>query len=155
MKILVLGTPFSGTLRIYHMLKLANYDVGHVSVHRDGLVNSVMIIRPQLELKHYLGYDHIYHLVSSPLNTLSQLAALAPHRVGKFTWAEAVWLDTNRYLDIISERRIRVEHMEEDWPATLFKPKGFSRFRLTSKPIRAAVLSDAVRALAIEYGYKI
>src|ERR1700732_2935685 len=109
-KLLVLGTPFSGTLRMYHMLKLANYDVGHISVHRDGLVNSVMIVRPETELKHYLGYDHIYHLVSSPMNTLAQLAALAPTRIGKLAWAERVWLDTNKYLDGISERRIRVEY---------------------------------------------
>jgi len=154
MKILVLGTPFSGAARLCNLLRLAGYHVGNGTVDRDGIVNTLLVTR-DASPKHYLGYEHIFHMVGNPIVVLTRLCTMSPTRAGRFTWAETVYVNTNRYIASIAEARIRIECMDKDWPSILFKPKQFTRYRRMSRPLRAVKLSDDVRRMAKEYGYEL
>jgi hypothetical protein len=151
MKILVLGTPFSGAARMCNTLRLAGYKVGNGTVERDGMVNMILVW-PGISVQHYLGYEHIFHMVSNPITVLARMRSISPPRTNR-NWAEAAYISTNEYIASIAEARIRVDHVEEDWPTALFKPKQFSRYRDNGKPGMPVKLSVAVKQMAKEYGY--
>lgn len=155
MRILALGTMFGGTTRFYNALCAAGYNVGHNAVRPDGMVRCV----PRKDYMFYLsGYDFILHLVCSPSQVLPRLFEEAPmslSRAQRVHYAETQYIEVNRYISSLADKRLRVEYMGEDWPRELYKPAQFTRHRDLCKPRPTIRLNENVRALAREYGYDI
>lgn len=152
MKLLALATPFTGIARIHNMLNDAGYRVGLETMGHDGMIRCMLIG----ELVYMEGWDYIIHVVCNPLHTLDKLKTMSDSRSAKLRWAQSVWADTNSAIAYKATHRLRIEHVKDDWPLQLYKPKKFTRYRYLSRPLAISKIDNSVvLELAKEYGYEL
>lgn len=155
MRILVLGSPFSGGQQMYNMLRSAGYEVGFNTPQRDGMVK---VLWP-VQFYYATGYTRVYQIVSNPFCCIPIMAREAIRKTYSLRAAAEEWLTINTTIARVTEICLRAEYISEEWPEELYKPKSFSRFNLKIPPLtkrKLLALGDLglqIFKLAKHFGY--